>query len=538
MKGGLDLSKFKKVRETSTHAVLEHPEGHQIHVAKGALNPKTAAQLAKLSMADGGSVPADGASSSQNQKANLKEKSEKKHPAGKAKKMAGGGFVSPQLPGNVYPSSADQYQASAVQGGNPAGGVGVQPIGAPAMSGAGATAQPAAAVPTNPTIDIASLSRASSAPGMNMPGLQDAMARYMKQYEGAFGQQEAGIRAQAKAEGELGRHEAEAQAADQSMKLLIKQNHEDQYNQLNDEITKSIRDIDAGHIDPDHYLNSKSDFGKVKTAIGLILGGIGSGMTGGPNAALQFLNARIDRDLLAQRLNLGKKETVLGGYLKQMGNLNDATKMTWAFYNDLYTSELKKQAALMRDPIAQAQAKQLIGEREQQKAQVLGPLAFQRALMGTMQSGQIDPAAAVRMYGQMGIITPKQTEDATKEIGKAQQIEQMRANMLDSFHHIHQQILNGAFSPNDTDSAKKAFAGALQHVSEGRYNQEAAENIADSLLPGKTDAESTVSNKLNRLNKFFDAFREEPTLQSIGMKLPRARSSLTMPNSKVMPGYR
>ena len=230
------------------------------------------------------------------------------------------------------------------------------------------------------------------APGLGGPGMTEAMDRYMQNIQGAYGQQEAGLRGQAEAEGALGAKEADAMAAQQSMQLQIKQDHEKQLNNLNDEITGAIHDVDQGQIDPNHYINNKSDPAKVATAIGLVLGGVGGGLTGQPNAALQFLNNQIDRDVIAQRLNLGKKETVLGAYQKQMGNLNDATKMTWAFYNDLYTDDLRKQACLSRNPIAQAQAQQIIGEREQQKAQVLGPIAMQRALYSTMPVGPGRPS--------------------------------------------------------------------------------------------------------------------------------------------------
>lgn len=55
---GLDLSKFKKIKEDHKSAVLEHPEGHQITISKHTLSPKFKQEISKLPMhlADGGEI--------------------------------------------------------------------------------------------------------------------------------------------------------------------------------------------------------------------------------------------------------------------------------------------------------------------------------------------------------------------------------------------------------------------------------------------------------------------------------------------------
>jgi hypothetical protein len=83
--------------------------------------------------------------------------------------------------------------------------------------------------------------------------------------------------------------------------------------------------------------------------------------------------------------------------------------------------------------------------------------------------------------------------------------------MRESAEQLRQKTMNGAFSPNDTASAKQAFAGAVQKLSEGRYNEDAANKIVTSLLPQMGDMGSTGQNKDKRMDEFFDAFRQEPT---------------------------
>lgn len=620
MKNGLDLSKFKKVRETETHAVLEHPEGHQIHIAKGKLSKAMRDKLGKLStkegMAEGGQVPNEKENYDSNKKQMLGEFSQRQafaeknfgspfaksdnaewadpkagalrkmdaglrerwpelyskthmdpsnhaesvsydHPGktdwGAKKKdsppkMAEGGIMPPSPPGNIMPSSYDQVQADALQNGNPSGGFGGRPLpippaatgpdGAPRMSAAD---QPG--MPSNPTIDFRGIQQATGGGGLgvNSPGIQDAMGDYMRSLQHAYGQQEAGIRMQAQKEGELGRHEAEAMAADQSMKLMIKDNYQNQFQELNGHINSAIEDVNNGHIDPDHYMSSKSDWGKARTAIGLILGGIGSGLTGQPNAALDFINKQIDRDILTQRVNLDKKNTVLGAYMRQMGNLGDATKMAWAFYNDLYTSELKKQAALMRDPLARAQAMQLVGEREQQKAQVLGPLAFQRAMMQTMGSGQVNPAAAVRMYSQMGLIKPEYAEKAMQELTFAENHSKQSQIILDTFdkavkeNTLGNRVMHAGYEPASIGMLKTAVMPYLK-TAEGQINETEIERM-DELLPRPGDSAKKIADKRQGWVNFLAEKAATPHLKGLGMAPGHVGQTMAKPNSNAIPGY-
>src|SRR6185312_3839847 len=58
-KGSLNLSHFKKIHEDKHSATLQHPEGHQIKIAKSALSKDMKGQLAKLPMHfdEGGEIP-------------------------------------------------------------------------------------------------------------------------------------------------------------------------------------------------------------------------------------------------------------------------------------------------------------------------------------------------------------------------------------------------------------------------------------------------------------------------------------------------
>lgn len=60
---------------------------------------------------------------------------------------------------------------------------------------------------------------------------------------------------------------------------------------------------DKARIDPDRYMNNLTPGSKVMTSIGLALSGMGSGLTGQQNMAMNTLQTNIERDIKAQQTN-------------------------------------------------------------------------------------------------------------------------------------------------------------------------------------------------------------------------------------------
>ena len=84
-------------------------------------------------------------------------------------------------------------------------------------------------------------------------------------------------------------------------------------------------ELNQGQITPQHYFHlfgREGTLGKIGTAFGLMLGGIGSGLTHQPNAALQVMQNEIDNDLKAQELSSANKQNFLK--INQQGFLNRA----------------------------------------------------------------------------------------------------------------------------------------------------------------------------------------------------------------------
>ena len=105
---------------------------------------------------------------------------------------------------------------------------------------------------------------------------------------------------------------------------------ETKQNQYLEDIKQANADLQKGEIDPNHYFGNLSTAGKFGTVAGLILGGIGAGLSGGKNVALETLNGLITRDIEAQKANINSKTSLLGAYYNQYRNIDVAHKLAKA----------------------------------------------------------------------------------------------------------------------------------------------------------------------------------------------------------------
>lgn len=95
--------------------------------------------------------------------------------------------------------------------------------------------------------------------------------------------------------------------------------------QQNLELEKAMREQ---KIDPQKMWHESSTGNKIIAAIGIALSGMGSGLTGQKNMALEIIDKSIDRDIDAQKSELGKKETLYSMNLKKLGNAQAAAAAT------------------------------------------------------------------------------------------------------------------------------------------------------------------------------------------------------------------
>lgn len=491
----LDLKKFKKIGQSKSHSTFEHPEGHVIHVAHSTLDRNTKSQLRqlpKLTYAEGGMVKAEKKPIEQPQQVPpLDAEETKKFIKGF---QASTGFAD----GGEVPMTEEPM---------------LQPEQAPAAE---------------PSIENFLLQdpNAGRDPSSDPFGAQASQEHLQRGYE----QQLTGINQEAQAQSDLGSANAGIEQQQVGNLQTMQDHYNNEYQALNGEREAFLSDLNQMHVDPNHYVNNMSTGQKILTTIGLILGGYGSGGDGSRNAGLQVLQKNIENDIMAQRANIGKQESLLSANLKQYGNLHDATTMTKVMMNDITAAKLRQEAAVAQSPLAQARALQMAGQLETQNAPVLAQAAARRALLKGAGTGQVNPAH---------IIAAAVPEGRKKEITKELQDAQNRAASAKNAVQVFDELNNSAFSGSLTPGKKKAMidpiAVAMARDAAGRVNEYEMKAF-QGLFPAFGDTSSTRDTKREQLMKTLKEKMHFPGLEEFGIPAPSISSAA--PNTNVPKGYK
>lgn len=339
---------------------------------------------------------------------------------------------------------------------------------------------------------------------------------YSNAFEQGVKAQKEGINAEEAAQSKLG----ELQQKVYAKQAEAQQNMIDSYavhtDQLNKERQDFVQDIHNKHIDPNQYVGSLDTGQKMATIAGLILGGIGGGGQG--NAALDFLNKQIDRDIEAQKSNIGKSESLLNANLKQFGNLRDATDMTRVMMSDVASRQIQDAAAKTMDPMAKARAQQALGVLDQQVAPVMSQIAMRKSLIGGAQSGRIDPAQVIRM-----IVPKEEKHEALKQLQEAQELHKTKEDVKNAIQKIYDlnKLSSRASSPIQSRKQIAAIKNPLlAHISTvlaNRFTEQDAKMLEDLLDQGISGDEASMGVAKEQADKLFGQKMNFPMLDQYGI---------------------
>lgn len=202
--------------------------------------------------------------------------------------------------------------------------------------------------------------------------------------------QQQGAQQMAVAQGELGAREASANSMAANAQNSNMSHFQAAYQKLEQDRQAQMQDINQGHIDPNHYINSMTTGGKIRTAIGLILGGIGGGMTHQPNMAAEYINKQISNDIDSQKADLANKHNLLSANFKATGNLLTAAETTRMQVLDLNSMHLKTLAAGAQNDLQRAALLGTAGKLDQEAAQIQSQIAMRNVLVGSSQGGDTE----------------------------------------------------------------------------------------------------------------------------------------------------
>lgn len=374
----------------------------------------------------------------------------------------------------------------------------------------------------------------------NIPGVKAADQPTL---EAGYANQMKGINQQAAAQGNLGNQQAALQqqaAVNQAKGLGTFQQHEQD---LNQERQSFIDDIRNQHIDPNHYMGSMDTGKKIATGIGLILGGMGSGLTHQANPVLQMLNNNIDRDIDAQKANLGKSQSLLQANLHQYGNLIDATNATRIQMHDIVGSGLDAAAARAQAPAARAAALQAKGLLQQQVAPLVYQLNMRRTLMGIAQGGagpDGQPVASnlsgVNPARFIATQVPEAHQSAVSaEVERAQNTHNMAASIKDHYNAASNamsglgHLVAAIREPREVQTLAGLLNTTVTDLT-GTARQAEFDNVKANFLPRNTDTPNEKIMRSQALDQYLQAKSSAPQFEAYtGVPLSKFQSTNNTP---------
>lgn len=496
---------MKAIHEFDDHFVMEHPDGHEVKIAKKALSPAMLNRVQKL--ASGGNVQygvskentldqskTDAFKSGFSGQSNPKlQQSQASNPQSQRPvRMAEGGDVESDMvsPEDVMNAPVDQSMAQAPGS--------EEPQRAPASfldklkgSFGDAARGAAAGAVSSPTTEMGGQGQVTPAALTEAPRMQNISLggqQMPQQGQGAFPFPDptAGFKQAAATETEAYKQGAEAQTQ------LLQAAHAE-HQRIQGENQKIIQDYMNKQIDPNRMFHNANVGQKAATAIGLLLGGLSSGLTGQENPVMKFLNDQINRDVEAQRADLGKFPTLLENNLKQYGSMTDAMNATRLQHMALMEAQLGP------------------GAMQMQMAPLMADLAFKRAMIktaGQPGSGGLNPSMAVQYT-----VPEKERPEVFKELGALQAMKKGGENAISAFDKVANMVGSGVFSPRQKGALINPVVAQLSKETAGRFT-ETDSKFLESLFPEKFDTAETKATKRAQLLKLISEKMNSPTLDA------------------------
>lgn len=172
---------------------------------------------------------------------------------------------------------------------------------------------------------------------------------------------------------------------------------------------QAMEALQGAKIDPDRYWHNKSTGGQIASILGIIAAGFNPGHN--PNAAIEMLNKSIDRDMEAQRMDIGKKQNLLSAANDHFKNIQSAADFHRVMANDLVSHKIDEALAKAGTPAAQA---------ELMKAR--GALKFdsemRMAQIGAMQTlnGSASPDEQAKALNTLRLTAPEKAKEYEQRI--------------------------------------------------------------------------------------------------------------------------
>ncbi len=275
----------------------------------------------------------------------------------------------------------------------------------------------------------------------------------------------------------------------------------------------------TGKADPNRVYNNMSTGNKVLSAISLVLGGIGSGLTGKPNAALEVINNAIDKDMQAQRMDQDNLKERVNLNHQAMSDENQDYSLKKASMLTAAQAQIGIAAAKSQNAATTMQAHTMMAGIENQKQALMQDYAQKKAVFTAVQKNPGD--VGVLGHAVTMIIPKEQQGEAFKELNRVSAANKARDSINTYFggandkNTIMGRIMHGGAEPADMTALQANIMPVIKDL-EGRVNEQEIE-ILHKLSPGPGDSQEKVKTKLLGLNDFINAKSQSAMLSAYGL---------------------
>lgn len=306
-------------------------------------------------------------------------------------------------------------------------------------------------------------------------------------------------------------------------------------------------DLNNGHITPETYqsLFAKQDtLGKIGTLFGLLISGAGSGLAHQPNAVMAMMDKQIDNDLNAQKATKDNQLNLLGMARKQLmdnaniAHLNVETAEGKQKLDTMALAEAKQKALTIAFHNQQRMVNKMAEgpQKEAAKAQ-LGNLygavkdhisSLEDINAGLMaqqiQGDKEDPSALVKTKVPQHL-QPKVYD----EIKAAQNTKQNAQKALDAFDKAAAARKSGMIYDSGYNGALHEALGPTFSDIEGTVRQAAMDNTFKNVTPAGLDSDARVKVRRDALIAYLKGKSSAPVAKGNGIDLSKFASTTWNP---------
>lgn len=262
----------------------------------------------------------------------------------------------------------------------------------------------------------------------------------------------------------------------------------------------------AATIDPQQYLHTMGTDDKVMTAIGMALSGIGSGLTGQPNLAMDLYNRNTDRAIAAQQKKFENLMTASAQSAGLLRTAQDRQAISANAYNLAVISTMSGNDTAIKGAVmniksqaAPEVAKQMMYENDLKKQSA--HKAFAQDYINTNTSG--DLRRTNLLFNMMAPISEKLNPGSTKPFAPSPQSPQERATPP-----AGSSGMDDGFS-SDAASAVPRMGGVTQKRSYGGPSESppapGARDISPKSVPAPNAPKAEKQGFLDKLLDTWDA---------------------------------